>query len=153
MHLESCVGTLHSGSWIQQGKAKSSVPQEIASFEEITRKKLPHVLVSFPVIVMEMPNESNLNNKGLILAHSSRALFLMVGISKLQVLKAPDSITPTISSRALWMLAHTQLTFTVLYSPQSFALKLVLTTVEIGPPTSNRIKILFHRHIQGPSCL
>lgn len=111
--------------------------------EEITRKEMPHALVSFPVIMRKIPNESNLRDQGFILAHNSRRLFLTVGKSNLQELEASDSITPTIRSRALWMLASTQLTFTILYTPWFFALGLVLTTIELDPSTINRIKMIF----------
>lgn len=125
----------------------------LLALEEIIRKEMPHTLVSFPVIMRKIPNESNLRDQGFIPAHNSRTLFLAVGKSNFQEREASDSITPTIRSRALWMLASTQLTFTILYTPWCFALGLVLTTIEIGPSTINRIKMISHKHIQGPSSL
>lgn len=45
--------------------------------EEILRKGKPHVLVSFPVIVITLPDEHKLWDKRYILVHSSKAQFLL----------------------------------------------------------------------------
>jgi len=73
----------------------------LLALEEIIRKEMPHTLVSFPVIMRKIPNESNLRDQGFIPAHNSRTLFLAVGKSNFQEREASDSITPTIRSRAL----------------------------------------------------
>lgn len=147
------MGTPNSGNCIKEGNVKSFASHWIACFGRNNQEGNAPCLVSFPVIMRKIPNESNLRDQGFILAHNLRTLFLTVGKSNLQELEASDSITPTIRSRALWMIASTQLTFTILYTPWFFALGLVLTTIETGPSTINRIKMISHRHIQGPSSL